>query len=220
MRGGHMSEREELPVGSFPFVPKQERAQQKRKALEESGLILFIEKGYEHTTAKEIATHAGVAIGTFYRYFSDKRQLLLSLLEDKIEQMLPPEPNWFTGDPVAKLSALLEAHAARLDKSGLHRVLPELILKDSEFAEVIAVARKKIYDGIVAGLHQAKDRGLTWTDLDVETVAWSIMVLVENVHDEGAHYGRRMDYVELATVICRLVFPPDTLLKFRNEADS
>lgn len=214
-----MSEREELPVGSFPFVPKQERAQQKRKALEESGLILFIEKGYEHTTAKEIAAHAGVAIGTFYRYFSDKRQLLLSLLEDRIEQMLPPEPNWFAGDPVAKLSSLLEAHAARLSRSGLHRVLPELILKDPEFAEVITVARKKIYEGIVAGLHQAKDRGLTWTDLDVETAAWTIMVLVENVHTEGANCGRRMDFYQLATIICRLVFPPETLMKLRNEEE-
>ncbi|MCM3764365.1 TetR/AcrR family transcriptional regulator [Neobacillus niacini] len=212
-----MSEREELPVGSFPFVPKQERAQQKRKALEESGLILFIEKGYEHTTAKEIAAHAGVAIGTFYRYFSDKRQLLLSLLEDKIEQMLPPEPEWVSGDPVTKLHSLLEAHAARLDKSGLHRVLPELMLKDPEFAEIIAVARKKIYEGILSGINQAQERGLTWPDIDVETVAWSIMVLVENGHQEGVHGGKKVDLYELAKVICRLVFPPDTLIKLRTE---
>ncbi|MDV2687606.1 helix-turn-helix domain-containing protein, partial [Alkalihalophilus lindianensis] len=65
-----MSEREDRLAGEFPFIPRQERAQQKRNALLESGRILFVSKGYEHTTAKEIAAHAGVATGTFYRYFS------------------------------------------------------------------------------------------------------------------------------------------------------
>jgi TetR/AcrR family transcriptional regulator, mexJK operon transcriptional repressor len=211
-----MSEREELHVGSFPFVPKQERAQQKRKALEESGQILFIEKGYEHTTAKDIAAHAGVAIGTFYRYFSDKRQLLLSLLEDKIEQMLPPEPKWFSGDPVNFLNSLLEAHAARLDEGGLHRVLPELILKDPDFAEVLSRAKKKIYVGIVTGLRQAHARGLTWPDLDEETVAWSIMTLLENAHEKKVQSDVKADYYELAKVICRMVFPPEVLEKLRK----
>ena len=84
-----MSDDEKL-VGEFPFLPKQERAQAKRNALIESGYALFHEKGYEQTTAKEIAAHAGVATGTFYRYFSDKRQLLMSLIEDKIETFLIP----------------------------------------------------------------------------------------------------------------------------------
>ncbi|MCL6572449.1 MAG: TetR/AcrR family transcriptional regulator, partial [Bacillus sp. (in: Bacteria)] len=159
----------DLLIGEFPFVPKQERAQIKRNALLESGHILFISKGYEQTTAKEIAANAGVATGTFYRYFSDKRQLLMSLLEDQLDKMLPPEPSWLSCNPERVLASLLEAHHKRLNELGLHRLLPELLPRDLELAEVLKVARRKIHEKIHRGLIQASDKGLTWKDLDLDT---------------------------------------------------
>jgi len=211
-----MPDREDKLVGEFPFVPKQERAQQKRKALIESGYALFNSKGYEQTTAKEIAAHAGVATGTFYRYFSDKRQLLMSLLEDKLEKFLPPEPSWISRDPEAVLAALLEAHYERLNEVGLKRVLPELLSKDSELAEVLGAARKKIHARIHFGLKQASENGLTWSDLDLDTVSWAIMVLLENGQEKESQSGKRVEYREVAKVICRMVFPPEAIEDLRN----
>jgi TetR/AcrR family transcriptional regulator, mexJK operon transcriptional repressor len=202
-----MSEREDLLVGEFPFVPKQERAQQKRSALLESGHTLFIEKGYDQTTAKEIAAHAGVATGTFYRYFSDKRQLLMSLLENRIDSLMPPEPTWLSEDPEGRLTILLEAYEERLKGVGLHRVLPELLYKDPELAEVIAAARKRIHIRIVDGLKKARTEGLTWKDLDLEATGWSIMVLVENVPKRKEISGMSTDYRAMSKIICRMVFP-------------
>jgi TetR/AcrR family transcriptional regulator, mexJK operon transcriptional repressor len=204
-----MSEREDLLVGEFPIVPKQERAQQKRNAVLESGYTLFIEKGYEQTTAKEIASHAGVATGTFYRYFSDKRQLLMALLEKRIDSLMPPEPTWLTNDPEGQLASLLKAYDERLKKMGLQRVLPELLHKDSELAEVVAEARKKIFFRIYSGLKQASEEGLTWNDLDLEAAAWSIMVLVENVPKNDIHSGVGTDYRAISKIICRMLFPPE-----------
>lgn len=216
-----MSDREDLLVGEFPFVPKQERAQQKRNALLESGHALFISKGYEQTTAKEIAAHAGVATGTFYRYFSDKRQLLMSLLEDQIEKLIMPEPQWKTSDPVSLIAKLLESHDKRLNELGLHRVLPELLPKDSELAEVLMTARRKIFARILSGLKKANDQGLTWNDLDLETITWAMMVLAENVREKKDQFGGQTDYREVAKVICRIVFPPEVLTKLlMNENES
>src|SRR5690554_2453867 len=116
-----MSEKlDEQLVGDFPAIPKQERALLKRQALLESGRILFAEKGYEQTTAKDIASHADVATGTFYRYFSDKRQLLMALLEDKLEKILPPEPQWGEANPQNLLAAILEEHIKNLQELGLY----------------------------------------------------------------------------------------------------
>ncbi|WP_066064581.1 TetR/AcrR family transcriptional regulator [Neobacillus soli] len=215
-----MSDREDFLVGEFPFVPKQERALIKRNALLESGHTLFISRGYEQTTAKEIAAHAGVATGTFYRYFSDKRQLLMSLLEDKLDKLLPPEPSWLSGDPQSLLASLLVAHNKRLNELGLHRVLPELALKDSELAEILGAARRKIHARILSSLKQASEKGLTWRDLDLDTVSWAIMVLVENSQEKEARTGKLADYQEISKVICRMVFPPEVLSHLRNIADS
>jgi TetR/AcrR family fatty acid metabolism transcriptional regulator len=45
---------------------------------------LFALKGYENTSVNDIAREAGYAAGTLYLYFSNKDELLVSLLENKL----------------------------------------------------------------------------------------------------------------------------------------
>ncbi len=47
-----------------------------RQRLQQAALELFSERGYDQTTAFEIATRAGVTERTFFRHFSDKREVL------------------------------------------------------------------------------------------------------------------------------------------------
>jgi AcrR family transcriptional regulator len=47
-----------------------------RSRLQRSALELFAERGYDRTTATEIAARAGVTERTFFRYFPDKREVL------------------------------------------------------------------------------------------------------------------------------------------------
>lgn len=204
-------------AGEFPFVPQQERAQQKRQALLESGKHLFIKKGYDQTTAKDIASQAGVAIGTFYRYFSDKRQLLLSLLEEQLELLIPPEPSWINGNPEILLASLLETHYKKLNEIGLHKVLPELLPKDPELSQVLQEARRKLHHRIYSSLEQVKEKGLSWRDLDLDTIAWTVLIIVENGSQKQKYCGTETNYQEIAKVICRIVFPPDILTCLKNE---
>jgi TetR/AcrR family transcriptional regulator, mexJK operon transcriptional repressor len=204
-------------AGDFPIVPQQERAQQKRDALIESGRQLFIVNGYSQTTAKDIAAKAGVAIGTFYRYFSDKRQLLRSLIEEQLELLIPPEPSWINGDPEVLLAALLEKHYKRLDEIGLHRVLPELLPKDPELSEILIEARRTLHSKFLTSLKQIENKGLTWKDLDLDTVAWMVLTIVENGPKKKEYSENEINYADIAKVICRIVFPPEILACLQNE---
>ncbi|GJG85766.1 TetR family transcriptional regulator [Gemmatimonadetes bacterium T265] len=47
-----------------------------RVRLQRTALELFRERGYDRTTAAEIAARAGVTERTFFRYFPDKREVL------------------------------------------------------------------------------------------------------------------------------------------------
>ena len=47
-----------------------------RAALRDAALTLYGERGYEATTAAEIAEHADVSERTFFRHFADKREVL------------------------------------------------------------------------------------------------------------------------------------------------
>lgn len=208
---------EEQLIGTFPYVPKQERAQKKRQALLESGRTLFLKNGYAQTTAKDIASHAGVATGTFYRYFNDKRQLLLAIFGDQLEKLMPPVPDWLKKNPEVFLASLLDKHFQRLNDIGIDRVIPELLPHDPELSEVLLQARKNLHERIRSGLVLAKEKGLTWKDLNVDIVTWTIILLIENGRNHEEYYKESLDSFELAKVICRLVFPPDVLIHLRTE---
>lgn len=47
-----------------------------RRRLQQAALELFSERGYDQTTASEIAARAGVTERTFFRHFPDKREVL------------------------------------------------------------------------------------------------------------------------------------------------
>ena len=47
-----------------------------RGRLQQAALQLFRERGYDRTTAAEIAAQAGVTERTFFRHFTDKREVL------------------------------------------------------------------------------------------------------------------------------------------------
>jgi AcrR family transcriptional regulator len=63
-------------------VPKQERSRESKRNITNAGLQLFSEKGFYKTNSKEIAKKAGVSIGSFYIYFSDKKDLFKEVLID------------------------------------------------------------------------------------------------------------------------------------------
>ncbi len=63
------------------FTPKQKRAIQTRNKIIESGFIIFARKGFYHTTVDEIANAAGLSTGIAYRYFKNKRDILIAVLE-------------------------------------------------------------------------------------------------------------------------------------------
>lgn len=49
-----------------------------RGRLEQAALALFAERGYENTTVAEIADRAGLTERTFFRHYSDKREVLFA----------------------------------------------------------------------------------------------------------------------------------------------
>ncbi|AAK81608.1 AcrR family transcriptional regulator [Clostridium acetobutylicum] len=62
--------------------PKQTRGKQTKSKIINAAFELFSEKGYTGTSSNEIASRAEVAIGSFYSYFKDKKQLFIEVLKD------------------------------------------------------------------------------------------------------------------------------------------
>lgn len=59
--------------------------------------IVFAEKGYDDALISDIATRAGVVEGSIYRFFANKRELLMKVVEHWYEEMLTGDVEAFSG---------------------------------------------------------------------------------------------------------------------------
>ncbi len=75
--------------------PRQERAIEKKNKIINAGYELFSEVGYYGTNTAEIAKRAGVSTGIVYGYFSDKRDILICVLEIYLDKVVAPLLKFF-----------------------------------------------------------------------------------------------------------------------------
>jgi len=88
-----------------------------RGRLEQAAMELYGEQGFEQTTVAEIAEHAGLTERTFFRYFSDKREVLFGGTEQMkglLVDAVVGAPSSAT--PLAAVAAGLTAFATLLDE--------------------------------------------------------------------------------------------------------
>src|SRR6516164_2835901 len=60
----------------------------KLRRIKEAASELFIRKGYDDTTTREIAVRAGVGLGTIFVYAATKRDLLFLLVNDELQDVV------------------------------------------------------------------------------------------------------------------------------------
>nr|WP_321513622.1 TetR/AcrR family transcriptional regulator [uncultured Pseudodesulfovibrio sp.] len=68
-------------------VPQQARSIEKKQRLVDAAMSEFGKHGFHGTNAKGIAKAAGVSIGTFYAYFTDKKTILLAIIDQHLSQI-------------------------------------------------------------------------------------------------------------------------------------
>lgn len=95
----------------MPEVAAPRRAD-KRTLITDAAIEIFAEKGYNQARVSDIARRAGVADGTIYLYFKNKEDLLLSVFEEKMDELLSGlgEALSTSDDPVKRIRAFAHYH--------------------------------------------------------------------------------------------------------------
>src|ERR1700691_4111279 len=86
-----------------------------RGRLQEAALALYSERGFDQTTAAQIAARAGLTERTFFRHFADKREVLFggsALLQERIVDGVAGAPA--ADGPLDAVSRGLDAAAIML----------------------------------------------------------------------------------------------------------
>ena len=115
----------------------QQRAVQSREKLLQSALSTYAEKGYHDSTVDEIAKRAGLSVGTAYRYFKDKKELLLASLEysfSRIKEIVNVSETAITDGSLEK--SLIKFEAFHKKYYDLHEELEGLRHTDRDVARL------------------------------------------------------------------------------------
>jgi AcrR family transcriptional regulator len=108
---------------------------------------VFSEVGFDAAQTPDIAARAGVSVGTFYRYFSDKRQIFIELAQDYMERAfqatiggLSPDAFMETRTSADRRAALEQVMDVLFQSAGelpaFNRVLLGMVLRDSDVAKL------------------------------------------------------------------------------------
>src|SRR5262245_13633051 len=87
MRTGCRSTAASMNASTAPLGLRERNQRDKLRRIKQATRELFVSKGFDDTTVREIATRADVAMGTVFLYADNKRDLLFLIANDELEEI-------------------------------------------------------------------------------------------------------------------------------------
>jgi AcrR family transcriptional regulator len=175
--------------------PLRRDAARNRRLLLDAARELFAERGLE-VTMDEIAERAGVGVGTAYRRFANRDEVIAALFEDRIEEYLALIDEALEHpDPWEGLAGFLERSVAlQAADRGLH----DLLVTHGRSAEHAAGKRERVIPALRRLVRRAQEAGELRPDaqaLDVPLIGLMLRQVVDFSADVKPELWRR--YLEL-----------------------
>ncbi len=194
-----------------PREPKQRRSREKRDRILLAAARLFAEHGVDSTTTKEIARRAQVSIGTLYSYFTDRRQILLSLVADNAATVLGPFAVSFelgANRKAAFQSLLQRAVPYDPDRAYLRQCWADLTREHSE----VRTLGEEIHKGLFGRFRAAAELWSRMDDfrtgLDLDSACWAIMELFDSLWHLPNRPGKegRMEFESRREAVAQIAY--------------
>jgi AcrR family transcriptional regulator len=150
-----------------------------RARLQEAALALYGERGYEETTVAEIAERAGLTKRTFFRYFTDKREVLFwgsELLEQQMVAAIEAAPP--SASALGMIGAALDAAAVRFEEvrefaGPRHRIIASSHeLQERELIKAASLAAAMARALRARGLGDTAAALAAWTGMSILHIAF------------------------------------------------
>jgi AcrR family transcriptional regulator len=182
-----------MPEPALPAErPLRRDAERNRRRILDAARVVFAERGL-NGSHDDIAREAGVGVGTVYRRFPDKEQLIDALFEARIEEIADVaraaagEP-----DPWGALTGfLLRMQELQSEDRGLK----EIVLGGARGAERAVAARSVIAPLVATLLERAKQAGAVREDIaltDLPMIQLAIGTIAESSRTVSPDVWRRV----------------------------
>jgi AcrR family transcriptional regulator len=168
-------------------VPKQVDHEQRRRLLAEAVFEVIGSRGYQAVSLRDVATAAGVSMGTVQHYFATKHDMLLFALQHlRVRVLLRMN---------AELARLSAPSRRELIRAGMRAMLPvdepsrqEAALNiaffsaatvDPEYAQLLREGYTRLLEASRAQLREAAAAGELAAGIDVDAEAVTLFIAVQ-----------------------------------------
>lgn len=160
------------------------KGRQTRQSLEQAARKLFAERGFHGTTLTDITAAAGRSPAVFYRYFTDKEDLLAALAESFLHEVVAPSglsvalPD--SPDDTEFFATVVTGYWNMFTQNiGIMIAVAQLAATQPRFAAVQNEFRRFGIDIVAASVRHAQQQGYGH-ELNPEHTAAAIALLFEN----------------------------------------
>ncbi len=180
-----------------------------RKKLLDAAEDLFSTRGYHRTQVADLTARAGTGVGTFYRYFEGKeevmRELLTGFLSGIRDQVAALRAGIETREPLEQIDMVRENFSVILSEFQARPALALMLLRNSygvneEINELAWELVKQMAADIVSDIERAELAGLIEVqakDALAHAIAGSVLQCAHNLLADGAY--TREQAVEVCT---------------------
>jgi AcrR family transcriptional regulator len=180
------------------------RGARTRTTLVDAARRVFERDGFLTARVTDIADAAGVAHGSFYTYFPDKKAILAAVLAELQEEMLHPQLSRaaLEDDPAGTIH---DANRAYLESyrrnAGLMALLEDMAAIDEDFLRL----RRERTEAFVArnarAIRRLQRQGLADAELDPEITALAISSMVSRTAYAAFVWGRNRGATDFDAVL-------------------
>ncbi len=166
------------PAGASPGLREKNKSE-KLIRIKDAARKLFIAKGFDDATTREIARLAGVGIGTVFTYADNKRDLLFLIANEDLAKMMA-RAETSVRDDAPCLRNLLNVFRHHYEFFGRQPELSRLMLREMTFYDAgrQAAAFQATRDRIIrlAGriVKTAVERGTVSSSEDPDFIGWVV----------------------------------------------
>ncbi|WP_051164763.1 TetR/AcrR family transcriptional regulator [Nocardia testacea] len=134
-----------------PSTRAERRKAELRQEIIDTAFVCFAEKGYHATGIADIATALGIGHGTFYRYFSNKRDIIDHVIDDLAARIIDA----LGTDNAPDAAATLDQYREQIDRIGA--ALSRILLEDRRVAQLLLFHATGIDDELTQRLYGLLD---------------------------------------------------------------
>ena len=180
------------------------RGTETRQRLLDAAEHVFAQLGYPEASIVKITEAAGVAQGTFYLYFSSKKEVFDELVRD-LNRRVRYAMKEASSQGGKRLEAELLGFEAYFrftqEHPGLYGIIRQAAIVSPE---MLRYHYDKLSEGYIEGLREAMERGETG-ELDPEVTAWALMAAGEMLGMRWIFWGDGVMPERVTNELARIV---------------